>query len=205
MRWRAPARASLSAIAGALAALPLSSPLDIDPTLPRHDRPGGVSIARRKDREPASAAPEVVPTLGTILNLHTDEATPLSETEPTMDRFSDLLADKALRGRIDIAPRLLEAVRALVRPRVGARVDVVSGYRSPKRNEMMRKKGRHVASQSQHTLGRAIDLRVEGATPGDLVRQLEAMKWDGGIGRYDEKHDRFVHVDVGPNRRWRGK
>lgn len=201
----APARVALAAIAGALASLPITSPLTIDLELPRHERPGGVSIARRKDASPPSGEAEAIATLGTILNLHTNEATPLSDAEPTNERFSDLLADKALRGRVDVAPRLLEAVRAIARAKGGVRVDVVSGYRSPKRNEMMRKKGRGVASHSQHTMGHALDFRVEGMAPGDVVRALEGMKWDGGIGRYDGKGDRFVHMDVGPNRRWKGK
>jgi len=145
-----------------------------------------------------------MPTLGTLLNLHTDEGVPLSDTEPTLDRFSDLLADKALRGRIDVAPPLLDVLRALARQRDVARVDIVSGYRSPKRNEMMRKKGRHVASHSQHTMGHAVDFRVEGMTVGEIVKALEAMKYKGGIGRYDGKGDLFVHVDVGPDRRWKG-
>jgi uncharacterized protein YcbK (DUF882 family) len=69
---------------------------------------------------------------------------------------------------------------------------------------MMRKKGRHVASHSQHTRGQAVDFRVEGLGVPEMVKEIEARKWKGGLGRYDQKHDRFVHVDVGPDRRWRG-
>ncbi|MFT3766764.1 MAG: DUF882 domain-containing protein [Minicystis sp.] len=193
-------------LAAVVASLPVTSPLDLDPTLPRHDRPGGVSLARRKEAAPPAAdEAAAIPMLGNIINLHTGEVVPLSETEPSADRFSDLLADKALRGRIDVAPELLSVLRKLVGPRPGARVEIVSGYRSPKRNEMMRKKGRHVASHSQHTMGHAVDFRVEGMSVGDVVREVEAMKWKGGIGRYDGKSDLFVHVDVGPNRRWKGK
>jgi uncharacterized protein YcbK (DUF882 family) len=200
-----PLQTAAIVLAAVCAALPLSSPLAADPALPRHDRPGGISLARRKDPAPADAEAEVIPTLGSLFNLHTDEVVPLSETEPSADRFSELLADKALRGRVDVAPELLPVLRALVRPRPGARVDIVSGYRSPKRNEMMRKKGRHVASHSQHTLGHAVDFRVEGLNVGDTVRAVEALGWKGGLGRYDSKSDLFVHVDVGPNRRWKGK
>lgn len=202
---RAAARHALTALAAALASLPITSPLDADPALPRHDRPGGVSLARRKDPLPAEGEPAPIATLGTILNLHTNEAAPLSDTEPSPARFSDLLADKALLGRIDMAPPLIDVLRSLARSRGLARVDIVSGYRSPKRNEMMRKKGRHVASHSQHTRGQAVDFRVEGTSVAEMVKAIEAMKWSGGLGRYDAKHDRFVHVDVGPNRRWKGK
>lgn len=194
-----------SILAAVVSSLPITSPLAADPALPRHDRPGGISLARRKDPAPAAGEAAPIVTFGTILNLHTNEAVPLSDAEPTAARFSDLLADKALRGRVEVAPELLPVLRSLARSRPGARVDIVSGYRSPKRNEMMRKKGRHVASHSQHTMGHAVDFRVEGMSVGDMVREIEALKWKGGLGRYDSKHDRFVHVDVGPDRRWKGK
>jgi hypothetical protein len=193
-----------SIVVAAVASLPHSSPLGLDPPLPRDERHHHVAIIRRK--EPPAPPDEVtaIPTLGTLFHLHGLEAVPLSEGEPSPDRFSDLLADKAVRGRIDIAPPLLGVLRSFARAHPGARIDIVSGYRSPKRNEMMRKKGRHVASHSQHTRGQAVDFRVEGLDVADMVHEIEAAKWKGGLGRYDQKHDRFVHVDVGPDRRWRG-
>jgi uncharacterized protein YcbK (DUF882 family) len=196
-------RTAAAILAAVVASLPITSPLEADPALPHHERPGGISLARRKDTAPAGEV-ATLPTIGTILNLHTDEAVPLSDTEPSLDRFSDLLADTGMRMRIDVAPPLLDVLRALARKREGARVDIVSGFRSPKRNEMMRKKGRHVASHSQHTMGHAVDFRVEGMTVGEIVKALEGMKYKGGIGRYDQQHDLFVHVDVGPDRRWKG-
>lgn len=194
-----------ASIFAAVLTLPIASPLAVDPSLPRHDRAGGISLARRKDPAPSSGEPEIIPTLGSVYNTHTGEVVPLSASEPSPDRFSDLLADKALLGRADIAPELIGVLRALVRERPGARVEIVSGYRSPKRNEMMRKKGRHVASHSQHTMGHAVDFRVEGMSVAEMVKAVETLKWKGGLGRYDAKHDRFIHVDVGPDRRWRGK
>jgi Bacterial protein of unknown function (DUF882) len=197
---------AVSVIFGAaLASLPVASPLTTDPPLPRPDHPGGSSLARRKDPLPASDEAAPVPTLGTVFNLHTLEMVPLSEAEPSAERFSDLLADKGLRASIPVEPRLLALLRALARPRPGVRVDIVSGYRSPKRNEMMRKKGRHVASHSQHTLGHAVDFRVEGLGVPELVKAIDAEKWDGGLGRYDGRGDLFVHADVGPKRRWNGQ
>jgi hypothetical protein len=194
----------IASLLAALASLPYTSTLGTDATLPRHERPGGVSLARRKDPSPPAEIEPLV-THGTLLNLHTGEAAPISPTEPTPEQFSDLCADKALLGRIEMAPRLLDALRALAAAHPGVRVDVVSGYRSPKRNEMMRKKGRRVASHSQHTLGQAVDFRVEGLGVPELVKAVEAMKWKGGVGRYDGKSDLFVHLDVGPDRRWKGK
>jgi len=188
-------------LAAVLASLPVTSPLTADRAIPRD----GASHALRKDRAPAAEEPAAIATLGTLYNTHSFELTPLSETEPSAERFSDLLADKALLAKIDLAPELLALLRTIARAHPGVRIDIVSGYRSKKRNEMMRKKGRHVASHSQHTMGHAVDFRVEGMSVGDMVKEVEALRWKGGLGRYDSKSDRFVHVDVGPDRRWKGK
>jgi uncharacterized protein YcbK (DUF882 family) len=198
-------RAASIILAAAFASLPVTSPLATDPTLPGYDRPGGISLARRKDRAPAAGEAAPVPVVGTLFNLHTLELVPLSGDEPSADRFAELLADKAMLAQIPIAPRLVELLRTMALTRPGVRIDIVSGYRSAKRNEMMRKKGRHVASHSQHTRGQAVDFRVEGMTVPEMVKEIEALKWDGGLGRYDGKGDLFVHADVGPKRRWSGQ
>jgi uncharacterized protein YcbK (DUF882 family) len=93
------------------------------------------------------------------------------------------------------------------------RIELVSGFRSPKLNEMLRKKGHHVASHSQHSLGHAVDFRIvvpndprdagpSAIDPRTLERAIRALGWDGGVGVYTSKDDWFVHADVGPNRRW---
>ena len=206
----------LCAALAALASLPVSTSLAVEAQLPRLEaRPWaarGVSILRRKDPWAGGDGPardegaaSRVPTLATLFNLHTGEMLPLSEEEPTRERFAELLEDRGMRSRVDIAPELLEMLRALARASPGRRIDIVSGHRSAKRNEMMRKKGRGVASHSQHVLGRAIDFRIEGMNVAEIVRALEDLGWSGGIGRYDGRADLFVHADVGPRRRWRGR
>jgi len=169
---------------------------------------GGASLITRKDhvaQDDEGAAPGAVPTLATLVNTHTGELLALSETEPSAASFSRFVEDRGLQSRVEMSPALLDMLRGLTRPRPGARIEIVSGYRSPKRNEMMRKKGRNVASHSQHTLGMALDFRVEGMRVGDVVKALEGLPWSGGIGRYDGRGDLFVHADVGPKRRWRGR
>lgn len=114
-----------------------------------------------------------------------------------------------MRERVSFDPRLLSTIRVLAEARrteeAGAlRIDIVSGYRSAKLNERMRKKGRHVASHSQHSLGHAIDFRLGTAAPKEVRRSLEDLRWGGGIGQYDGATDRFIHLDVGKKRRWMG-
>jgi len=151
--------------------------------------------------------------LATLVQTHTDERVPLDETTPSQDRFASLLSDRVTGERHLFDPRLLDLLRSLAKKH-GAngppRIELVSGYRSPKLNEMMRKKGRHVASHSQHSLGHAVDFRIvlpneeRGVDPRVLETEIRALGWDGGVGVYLLKSDWFVHADVGPNRRWGG-
>jgi uncharacterized protein YcbK (DUF882 family) len=79
---------------------------------------------------------------------------------------------------------------------------VVSGYRSPKFNEALRKKGRQVASRSHHTLGEALDFRLPDVEAEALAAAAEEIHV-GGLGTYASSG--FVHVDVGRDRRWGGR
>lgn len=160
----------------------------------------------------AAAAPrEPSPLLATLIQTHTDERVPLDDTSPTQERFASLLADRVTGERHEFDPRLLTLLRSLAKKHAGARFELVSGYRSPKLNEMMRKKGHHVASHSQHSLGHAVDFRIvlpdgdpKGMSPLSLEKEIRDLGWDGGVGVYPTKHDWFVHADVGKNRRWVG-
>ena len=76
---------------------------------------------------------------------------------------------------------------------------VISGYRSPATNEMLRSNSGGVAKNSQHLLGKAIDVRL---TDLDTVklRDVAIALQRGGVGYYRESD--FVHVDTGRVRRW---
>jgi uncharacterized protein YcbK (DUF882 family) len=82
-----------------------------------------------------------------------------------------------------------------------ARIEVVSGYRSPKYNLMLRKKGHQVARTSQHTEGNAVDFRVRGVPTKRLLNYVRSLRI-GGVGYYP--HSQFVHSDTGPIRYWKG-
>ncbi len=78
---------------------------------------------------------------------------------------------------------------------------VVSAYRSPKTNEMLRGRSPNsgVAKNSQHLLGKAIDVRLEGVKTAALRDTALAMN-RGGVGFYEESD--FVHLDTGRPRSW---
>ena len=79
------------------------------------------------------------------------------------------------------------------------RVDIVSAFRSPKYNLLLRKKGRYVARNSHHTVGHAVDFRLPGIATERLRDWARRLRL-GGVGFYPG--DQMVHVDVGPIRYW---
>jgi len=189
-----------AAVVGVLAALPVSRSTAAD-----EPAQWSLGLATRKDRAAEVMAVDdsrPVETWATLFNVHTSEAVPLSSSEPNLERFSDALADRFTGARIALDARLLELLRQVALRNPGARIELVSGYRSPKFNEMLRKKGHRVASHSQHSLGHAVDFRVIGLTPGEVKKILLGLGWEGGIGQYDGWTDRFVHADVGSKRAW---
>jgi len=151
-----------------------------------------------------------IPILATLVDTHGPSRLPLDDLSPTAARFDALLADPVLGSTHPIDPALLDLARSLAKLHPLARIEVVSGFRSPKLNEALRKKGHHVASHSQHSLGHALDLRVipEGADapmdPSELAKEVRKLGWVGGVGVYLGVNDRFVHADVGPERTWNG-
>ncbi len=198
----------LATIAAVLATASLSVPTASDPARAARAEVRASGHASKKDTDELPGLP---PLLATLAQLHTDERVMLDAQSPPLARFDGLLADRVTGTFHALDPRLLDLLRA-VAARFGekgaVRIELVSGFRSPKLNELLRKKGHHVASHSQHSLGHACDFRVvpvgatKGIEPKVLEKEIRALGWDGGVGIYPTAADWFVHADVGPNRRW---
>ncbi len=77
-------------------------------------------------------------------------------------------------------------------------IHVISGYRSPRTNKMLRRRGRGVARISQHTLGKALDFFMPDVSVVKL-RALGLKAHRGGVGYY---RGSFVHMDTGRVRHW---
>jgi uncharacterized protein YcbK (DUF882 family) len=139
----------------------------------------------------------------TLFNVHSKEALPiLTGRLPSPQMLSLFFRCRGFGYQHALDPRLLEAIIAAAAEFRAPRVDVISAYRSPKMNETLAKKGRRVASESRHTAGEAIDFSLATAK----ARRVAEWLWksfEGGIGIYDS--DDFVHIDVGPKRRWTGR
>jgi uncharacterized protein YcbK (DUF882 family) len=76
---------------------------------------------------------------------------------------------------------------------------IISAYRSPETNDVLRSKSSGVAEHSLHLQGQAIDIRVAGVATKKL-RDLALAMHRGGVGYY-RKSD-FLHVDTGRVRSW---
>lgn len=81
----------------------------------------------------------------------------------------------------------------------GHEIQVISGYRSPRYNDLLIKNGHRVARHSLHLSGRAIDIAFP-AIPLDEVRRTALALRRGGVGYYPG--DGFVHLDSGGVRSW---
>ena len=77
--------------------------------------------------------------------------------------------------------------------------EVISAYRSPETNEMLRSRSSGVAKKSQHLAGNAIDVRLRGLDLEVLRDTARTLKL-GGVGYYASSN--FVHVDTGRVRYW---
>jgi uncharacterized protein YcbK (DUF882 family) len=76
---------------------------------------------------------------------------------------------------------------------------LLSGYRSPKTNAMLRSRSGGVAKNSLHLKGQAADLRLSSRSVSQIARAAGACR-AGGVGRYSKSN--FVHMDCGPVRSW---
>jgi len=139
-------------------------------------------------------------------NTHTGErlrATFWAEGQYVPDELAAI--DRLLRDHRsgDVAPidrALFDMLHALGR-RLGknGEIHVISGYRSPATNAMLRRNGGGVARGSLHTRGKAIDIRLPGVALSDLRHAALTLR-AGGVGYYPQSD--FIHLDTGRVRRW---
>lgn len=90
---------------------------------------------------------------------------------------------------------LVETILQPLRNHFGRTIKINSGYRSPTYNRSIRG-----AKKSQHMLGRAADITVNGHSPGAVAFRIQEMFDPPGLGRYKT----FTHVDIrkGRKSRW---
>lgn len=99
-------------------------------------------------------------------------------------------------------PSLIDLVWEIHRE-LGSRkpIHVISGFRSPKTNEILRKTRGGQARRSQHLLGKAMDVHFPDV-PVRTLRYSALIREQGGVGYYPTSATPFVHVDTGRVRHW---
>jgi uncharacterized protein YcbK (DUF882 family) len=163
-------------------------------------------------REPSTTAPKkfkraVGKPPAKLINLYntwTREWLALDAQAPKIDKSvaSSFLRCHFTNEPTGIDERLLPTVVAAANFFGVARVDVVSGFRHAKYNLMLRKKGREVARDSQHSHGTAIDFSLPGIAIKSLHQWAVSQKM-GGVGLY--LGSGFIHMDTGRIRYWGGE
>lgn len=80
-------------------------------------------------------------------------------------------------------------------------IQIISSYRSPATNAMLRRRSSGVARFSQHMLGHAMDFYIP-EVPLEQVRYAGLRLQRGGVGFYPTSGSPFVHLDTGSIRHW---
>jgi uncharacterized protein DUF882 len=119
--------------------------------------------------------------------------------QPIANRF---LRDHYTNESRAMEPRLVQILVAAAQSFRSETVMIVSGFRHPKFNLLLRKKGHQVARDSHHSAGDAVDFYLPKITTEQLHAWAIAQKI-GGVGLYLDSG--FVHMDTGVVRTWSGE
>jgi uncharacterized protein YcbK (DUF882 family) len=120
--------------------------------------------------------------------------------ESALEEINRYLRDFRTGDVAIIDPKLLDLIYE-IRESLGSNgtYEVISAYRSPKTNQILRNRSKGVVKNSQHLLGTAIDVRLEDV-PTKKLRDAALAMERGGVGYY--RISNFVHIDTGRVRRW---
>lgn len=143
-----------------------------------------------------------------IVHEHTKEAAQITfkrngyYDQQGLEQLNWLLRDWRTDAKVRMEPRLFDIVWEVYRS-VGASepVHVVSAYRAPETNAMLRRRSRAVSEYSQHMAGKAMDFFLPGVDMA-RVRAVGMRLQNGGVGFYPYSAHQFVHLDAGSVRHW---
>ena len=119
-----------------------------------------------------------------------------------LDKLNWILRDWRRDEPTNMDPRLFD-IAWEVRKEVGSSepLNIVSAYRAPETNAMLRHRSRAVAKNSQHMQGKAMDFFLPDVSMAN-VREIALRLQAGGVGYYPTSFNPFVHLDAGSVRMW---
>jgi len=143
-----------------------------------------------------------------LYNIHTKETLDIvymrdgKRLPDAMQKINWLLRDWRENEPTTMDPELVDLLWE-IRAELGTQVPthVISGFRSPKTNSMLRKTRGGQATKSQHILGKAMDIQFPDV-PLKRLRYSALIRERGGVGYYPTSALPFVHIDTGRTRHW---
>lgn len=141
-------------------------------------------------------------------NLHTGENVSVvykrngRYVQAGLDQLNYILRDWRKNETTEMDPRLFDLAWEVYQ-KTGSQepINIISGYRSPSTNEMLRSNSNGVAQNSQHILGKAMDIQFPDVDL-ETMRNVALRMQIGGVGYYPTSGSPFVHIDVGSVRHW---
>jgi uncharacterized protein YcbK (DUF882 family) len=119
-----------------------------------------------------------------------------------LEKLNWFLRDWRTNAPTKMDPRLFDIVWEVYRESGSSQpIVVVSAYRAPETNAMLRRRSSGVAKFSQHILGKAMDMHYVDV-PMSKIRELGMRLQRGGVGYYPTSGTPFVHLDAGNVRAW---
>ncbi len=140
--------------------------------------------------------------------VHTGERAPITFKKngkfdkSGLEKLNRFLRDWRRNEPTRMDPRLFDLIWEVYQ-RSGSRdyINVLSAYRAPATNALLRSRSKGVAKNSQHILGKAMDFYIPGVSLKKL-REIGLKLQVGGVGYYPTSGSPFVHMDVGGVRAW---
>lgn len=141
-----------------------------------------------------------------LYNIHTGESLDKvyysrgERLRASLSEINNIMRDHRSGEVENIDTELLDTLYLLSQQlKSGTPFHIISAYRSPETNNMLRKSSSGVAKKSMHMYGKAVDVRLPGCNLEELRDAALQLK-RGGVGYYPGSD--FVHLDVGPYRYW---
>lgn len=141
-----------------------------------------------------------------FVNLHTNETLECcywKNNQPNQNglaKINYILRDHRTQEVAQIDRQLIDMLHNLhTLTKSNAPFEIISGYRSPKTNEALRKSTSGVAKRSLHMQGKAIDVRLPDIELKNFRNAAISLQ-AGGVGYYSKSG--FLHLDTGRPRNW---
>lgn len=178
---------------------------------PGDSKDGTLAVAEPAAAEPARKEDSALqePARLILVNSHTGEKLDVVYRDEcgaydpqALSQIDYLMRCHYSHKQVPIDPRVIEYLYAVDKSFDGGgnEIQVISGYRSPEYNKILRRRGRRrVARNSLHMAGKAIDFRIPGVKVSHIRKAALAMQF-GGVGYYPRRG--FVHIDSGRFRHW---